>query len=104
MNREEIHYDLLRRLEENPQYTQRELSKEMGVSLGKINYCIRKLIKKGWVKLVSFSNNPDKAGYTYILTPNGIEEKARLTISFLKIKLEEYEMLKIEIEKLKKHE
>ena len=104
MNREEIHYDLLRRLEENPQYTQRELSKEMGVSLGKINYCIRKLIKKGWVKLVSFSNNPDKAGYTYLLTPAGIEEKGRLTISFLKIKLEEYEMLKIEIEKLKKHE
>ena len=104
MNREEIHYDLLRRLEGNPQCTQRELSKEMGVSLGKVNYCIRKLIEKGWVKLVNFSNNPDKAGYTYLLTPTGIEEKGRLTISFLKIKLKEYEMLKIEIEKLKKHE
>ena len=101
-NREEIHYDLLRRLEGNPQCTQRELSKEMGVSLGKVNYCIRKLIEKGWVKLVNFSNNPDKAGYTYLLTPTGIEEKGRLTISFLKIKLKEYQMLKIEIEKLKK--
>ena len=68
----------------------------------KVNYCIRKLIEKGWVKLVNFSNNPDKAGYTYLLTPTGIEEKGRLTISFLKIKLKEYQMLKIEIEKLKK--
>ena len=101
MNNREIHLDLLRKLEANPEYTQRELSKEMGVSLGKVNYCMKKLIGKGWIKLKSFSNNPSKAGYVYLLTPKGIEEKARLTILFLKIKIEEYEMLKDEISILK---
>ena len=101
MNNRDIHLDLLRKLEANPEYTQRELSKEMGVSLGKVNYCMKKLIGKGWIKLKSFSNNPNKVGYAYLLTPKGIEEKARLTILFLKIKMEEYEMLKDEISILK---
>ena len=96
-----IHLELLRKLEENPEYTQRELSQEMGVSLGKINYCMKKLIEKGWIKLSNFSHNPNKVGYIYLLTPKGIEQKGSLTISFLKIKLQEYEMLKNEISKLK---
>ena len=73
----------------------------MGVSLGKVNYCMKKLTEKGWVKLMNFSHNPNKVGYVYLLTPRGIEEKARLTFAFLKIKMEEYEILKDEISKLK---
>ena len=100
MDKEEIHFDLLRRLESNPNYTQRELSKELGISLGKVNYCIKKLTEKGLIKLMNFSRNPNKAGYAYFLTPKGIEEKGMLTISFLKYKMEEYELLKEEINKL----
>ena len=101
MNNKDIHLDLLRKLEANPEYTQRELSQEMGVSLGKVNYCMKKLIEKGWVKLMSFSHNQNKVGYIYLLTPNGIDEKTRLTFAFLKIKIKEYETLKKEINLLK---
>jgi len=101
VNKKDIHLDLLRKLEVNPKYTQRELSQEMGVSLGKINYCMKKLIEKGWIKLSNFSHNPNKVGYIYLLTPKGIEQKTRLTFAFLAIKLEEYEILKNEISKLK---
>ena len=101
MNNKDIHLDLLRKLEVNPEYTQRELSQEMGVSLGKINYCMKKLIEKGWIKLSNFSINPKKTSYAYLLTPKGIEQKAKLTFSFLAIKIEEYEMLKKEISILK---
>ena len=101
MNKEDIHLDLLRKLEVNPEYTQRELSKEMGVSLGKINYCMQKLVEKGWIKLSSFRHHPNKVNYIYFLTPKGIEQKTRLTFSFLATKLEEYEILKNEISKLK---
>ena len=100
MNNKNIHFDLLRKLELNPEYTQRELSKEMGISLGKVNYCIKKLVEKGWVKLTNFSHNPNKVGYAYLLTGKGIEEKTKLTYEFLKIKTEEYEILKEEISKL----
>tara|TARA_B110000008_G_C16726981_1_gene467108 strand:- start:262 stop:600 length:339 start_codon:yes stop_codon:yes gene_type:complete len=102
MNNKDIHLDLLRKLELNPEYTQRELSKEMGVSLGKINYCLKKLTEKGWIKLTNFNRNPNKIRYIYLLTPKGIDQKARLTVAFLKIKLEEYEILKNEINALKK--
>ena len=102
MNKDQVHFDLLRKLEANPKYTQRELSKEMGVSLGKVNYCINKLITKGWVKLSNFRRNPNKVGYIYLLTPKGVEEKTRLTFAFLKIKMDEYEMLKEEISSLEK--
>jgi len=101
MNNQDIRLDLLRKLESNPQFTQRELSREMGVSLGKVNYCIKKLNEKGWVKLTNFSHNPNKMGYAYLLTPSGIEEKSRLTFSFLKRKVVEYEILKKEINALK---
>jgi EPS-associated MarR family transcriptional regulator len=101
MNQKDIRLDLLRKLEINPEYTQRELSKEMGVSLGKVNYCIRKLTEKRLIKITNFKQNPNKMGYAYLLTPKGIEEKARLTISFLKRKVIEYEILKKEINELK---
>tara|TARA_B100000795_G_C22630947_1_gene372581 strand:- start:24 stop:368 length:345 start_codon:yes stop_codon:yes gene_type:complete len=102
MQNKDIRLDLLRKLEVNPKYTQRELSLETAASLGKVNYCLKKLIEKGWVKLVNFSSNPDKSGYSYFLTPRGIEEKTRLTFEFLKIKMEEYEILKEEIALLQK--
>jgi len=101
LNKRNIHLDLLRKLESNPKYTQRELSQEMGVSLGKINYCIKKLTEKGLIKITNFKQNPNKMGYAYLLTPKGIEEKARLTILFLKRKVIEYEILKKEINELK---
>ena len=101
MNNRVILLDLLRKLESNPEYTQRELSKEMGVSLGKVNYCIRKLTEKGLIKITNFKQNPNKVGYVYILTPRGIEEKTKLTFSFLKRKMTEYEILKKEIDELK---
>jgi EPS-associated MarR family transcriptional regulator len=97
MNSQDIRLDLLRRLESNPEFTQRELSREMGVSLGKVNYCMKKLTEKGLIKLTSFTHNPNKIGYVYLLTPSGIEEKSRLTFSFLKRKIDEYEILKKEI-------
>jgi len=101
MNHKDIHLDLLRKLELNPEYTQRELSKEIGVSLGKVNYCMKKLIEKGWVKLANFRQSKNKLSYIYQLTPQGIEQKARLTALFLKIKTQEFEMLKDEIRRLK---
>ncbi len=101
MNKRDIRLDLLRRLESNPEYTQRELSQEMGVSLGKVNYCMKKLTERGFLKLTNFSHSSNKMVYTYLLTPQGIEQKARLTTSFLKRKIEEFEMLRGEISKLK---
>ena len=100
MIKDEIHLELLRILESNPTYTQRDLSKYLGVSLGKVNYCMKKLTGKGLIKLKNFSRNPNKAGYAYLLTAKGIEEKGNLTISFLKFKIQEYELLKSEIEQL----
>jgi len=101
MNQRDIRLDLLRKLESSPKSTQRELSQEMGVSLGKINYCIKKLTEKGLIKITNFKKNQNKMGYSYLLTPKGIEEKAKLTISFLKRKVIEYEILKEEINELK---
>jgi len=73
----------------------------MGVSLGKVNYCMKKLTEKGLIKLSNFTHNPNKVSYAYLLTPSGIEEKSRLTFSFLKRKTAEYEILKKEIIALK---
>jgi len=101
MNNKDIRLDLLRKLQSNPKYTQRELSQEMGISLGKVNYCIQKLTDRGWVKLTNFSRSSNKLGYMYLLTPKGIEQKAKLTTLFLKSKLDEFEILKDEISQLK---
>ena len=101
MNSQDIRLDLLRNLESSPHSTQRELSREIGVSLGKVNYCMKKLTEKGLIKLTNFTHNPNKMSYVYLLTPSGMEEKSRLTFSFLKRKIVEYEVLKKEIDALK---
>ncbi len=101
MNQKDTRLDLLRKIELNPEYTQRELSEDMGVSLGKVNYCIKKLTEKGLIKLTNFKQNPNKVGYVYFLTPRGIEEKTKLTFSFHKRKVIEYDVLKKEINELK---
>ena len=94
MNNKDTHLDLFRKLGSNPEYAQRELSQQMGVSLGMVNYCMKKLTEKGWVKLTNFSRSSNKFGYAYLRTTTGIEEKSRLTFSFLLRKLIEYEILK----------
>jgi len=97
---DEIHYKLLKVLEENPAVTQRELAARLGISLGKANYCLRALMGRGWVKMGNFRRNPNKMGYVYLLTPKGIEEKARFAVQFLRHKLHEFDVLKVEIERL----
>lgn len=82
--------------------TQREIAEALGISLGGVNYCMRALIEKGLVKIHNFQNSNNKMGYVYLLTPSGIAEKTALTTLFLKRKLQEYELLKREIEALKK--
>ena len=100
-NIQETHFKVLRHIEANPEITQRELAQELGISLGKANYCMKALIQKGWVKANNFKNNKNKAAYAYLLTPKGIEQKAQITVRYLKSKLAEYEALKQEIEQLK---
>ena len=97
----ETHLKLLRHLEENPDVTQRELARELGISLGKANYCLKALINKGLIKAKNFKNSANKRAYLYILTPHGIEAKARISVRFLQRKMEEYEALRQEIEQLK---
>jgi len=87
-------------LEVRPDITQRELADALGVSVGKVNYCLKALISKGWIKANNFKNHKNKMAYAYLLTPKGIENKAQITVRFLKRKLEEYEALKQEIEQL----
>ena len=98
---DDTHYLVLKHIEENPSITQRELAKELGVSVGKANYCLKALIDKGWVKASNFKNSNKKLAYFYILTPSGIEQKAKITVNFLKRKMNDYEALKEEIEMLK---
>ena len=92
-------FNVLRKIKNKPDSTQRELAKELGFSLGKLNYCLNALIEKGFVKISNFKNNPSKIGYIYILTPKGINKKAKLTLDFMKRKMKEYDELKNEIEK-----
>ncbi|HXO66315.1 MAG TPA: MarR family EPS-associated transcriptional regulator [Steroidobacteraceae bacterium] len=98
---EELRYKLLKILGPNPQLSQRELAQQLGMSLGKVNYCLRALIDKGWVKAANFKNSRNKSAYMYLLTPRGLEEKAWLTTRFLQIKMREYEALKHEIEQIR---
>lgn len=92
------HFELLRKLNKKPKSSQRELAKDLGFSLGKLNYCLKALQEKGLVKIQNFSKNPKKINYIYILTPKGISEKTKLTISFMKRKMKEYDELKRELE------
>ena len=91
--------DILRKIKNKPQSTQRDLAKDLGLSLGKINYCLKALKAKGLIKIKNFSKNPNKLNYIYILTPKGISEKTKLTLAFMKRKMKEYEELKTELEK-----
>jgi len=99
---EATHYGLLKTLEENPGLSQRDLAKKLGISLGKVNYCLNKLIDKGSLKINNFRNSQNKLAYAYLLTPQGIESRARMTVEFLKIKVQEYKRLRTEIEALRR--
>tara|TARA_Y100000022_G_C13037333_1_gene278373 strand:- start:199 stop:534 length:336 start_codon:yes stop_codon:yes gene_type:complete len=90
-------FNVLRKLIKKPTSTQRQLAKDLNLSLGKINYCLKALNKKGLIKFRNFKNNPNKLSYTYLITPKGITEKTKLTINFMKQKMKEYDELKSEL-------
>lgn len=95
------HYSLLKTLEENPGLSQRDLARKLGISLGKVNFCLNALVEKGSLKINNFRKSDNKLAYAYLLTPRGVEEKARITVQFLKDKVREYERLRTEIEELR---
>jgi len=97
-NEDKDHFEILRKIKSKPQSTQRELAEELGFSLGKLNYCLKALKAKGLVKIGNFKKNPNKINYIYVLTPKGLSEKTKLTLSFMYRKMKEYEELKKEIE------
>ena len=102
-NRESEDYlEILRKLRKDPKSSQRKLADELGFSLGKLNYCLKALQNKGLIKIKNFKKNPNKLNYFYVLTPKGITQKTKLTISFMKKKMNEYDELKKEYEELKK--
>ncbi|WP_031434417.1 MarR family EPS-associated transcriptional regulator [Methylomarinum vadi] len=98
---DEYRYIILKLVEAKPDISQRELARELGISLGKTNFCLKALMEKGLLKASNFRNNKNKLVYIYILTPKGLEEKANVTIRFLQRKVQEYEKLQLEIEQLK---
>jgi len=99
---DEYRYKLLKLVEAKPDISQREIAKALGISLGKANYCLKALIDVGFVKATNFRNSENKLAYAYLLTPSGIEQKAAITVRFLKQKIKEYQMLTQEIEELKR--
>ena len=98
---EEIAYKVIKIIESNPEISQRQLAGSLGISLGKTNYCIKALVEKGIIKVRNFKNSHKKLAYTYLLTPKGINEKAKITYRFLKKRLAEYKQLHEEIEELR---
>lgn len=98
---DEYHYKILKMVETNPEVSQRELAQQLGISLGKTNFCLNALIEKGMLKASNFRNSKNKKAYMYKLTPKGIEEKAAVTMRFLKRKMQEYETIQSEIEQLR---
>ena len=92
-------FELLRKINKKPQSSQRQLAKDLGFSLGKLNYCIKALKDKGLIKIKNFEKSKNKLNYIYILTPKGISEKTTLTVNFMKRKMKEYDELKAELEK-----
>jgi len=99
MKNNQDHFEVLRKVEKKPGSTQRELAEELGFSLGKLNYCVKALQNKGLLKIKNFKRNPNKINYIYVLTPKGISEKTKLTINFMKRKIQEYDELKKELKK-----
>ena len=98
---EDTYFRIMRILQENPDFTQRELAEKLGISVGGLNYCLRALMEKGLVKMKNFATSKNKFGYVYVLTPTGMAEKAAITHRFLQRKMDEYEALKAEIEALR---
>jgi EPS-associated MarR family transcriptional regulator len=99
---DEYRYKIFKLVEANPEISQRQLARELGISLGKANYCLKALIEKGLLKAGNFRNSKNKLAYAYKLTPRGIEEKASVTVRFLKKKIKEYEQLQQDIDELRK--
>ncbi len=98
MENNQDHFELLRKINRKPESTQRELAKELGFSLGKLNYCLKELQKKGLIKIENFKKNPKKINYFYVITPEGLATKTKLTINFMKKKMKEYDELKKEMD------
>ena len=99
---DEYRYRILKLLESDPGASQRKLADQLGISLGRVNFCLQALIDKGLIKANNFRNSANKRAYLYLLTPKGMDEKARVTMRFLKYKLAEYEALKHELEELQR--
>jgi EPS-associated MarR family transcriptional regulator len=91
------HFNVMRKIKSNPDFSQRDMAKDLGFSLGKLNYCLNALKDKGFIKIQNFKKNPNKLSYRYILTPKGLAKKTELTINFMKRKLKEYDELNSEI-------
>jgi len=102
MKKKDDEFNVLRKILNKPNSTQRELAADLGLSLGKINYCLKALKQKGLIKIKNFSKNPNKINYIYYLTPKGLSEKTKLTINFMKIKMQEYDELRQELKNNKK--
>jgi EPS-associated MarR family transcriptional regulator len=94
---DEYRYKILKLIEAKPELTQRELARDLGISLGKANFCLKGLIEVGLIKATNFRNSHNKLAYIYLLTPTGIEAKSSITLRFLKSKMQEYESLQAEI-------
>ena len=90
-------FDIMRKIHKDPEASQRELAKELGLSIGKLNYCLKALKEKGFIKIQNFNKNPKKVKYLYYLTPKGVLKKTKVTINFMKRKMIEYEELKKEL-------
>ena len=99
MKNNQDHFEVLRKIKNKPEATQRELAGELGFSLGKLNYCLKALKVKGLIKIENFKKNPRKINYIYVLTPKGIAEKTKITINFMEQKMTEYDELKRELKK-----
>lgn len=99
---DEYRYRILKLLENSPAASQRDIARELGVSLGRVNYCLQALVEKGLIKVNNFRRIESRRGYLYYLTPKGMQEKARVTVRFLKVKLDEYETLKREVAQLQR--
>ena len=97
MDDNQDHFNVLRKIQQKPESSQRELAEDLGFSLGKLNYCLKALKIKGLVKIKNFEKNPNKINYIYVLTPKGVAEKTKLTLNFMKRKMKEYDELKREI-------
>jgi EPS-associated MarR family transcriptional regulator len=99
MKNKQDHFEILRKIQKKPEYSQRELAEDLGFSLGKLNYCLKELKKKGLVKLTNFQKQSNKLKYLqYVITPKGITERTKLTLSFMKKKMKEFDELKKELE------